>query len=75
MEFGLLAVQQLVEAGLDIEYHILGGGEEEEKLCYLVHELGLEKQFVPLSEQTAGIPEQSLLKEVEGRDTDGSSRS
>jgi len=40
-EFGLLAIYQLIQAGLDVQYQIIGAGEEEEKLRYLINALGL----------------------------------
>jgi len=41
LEFGLLAVQRIVQAGVDLKYQIIGEGEEEEKLRYLIDALGL----------------------------------
>jgi glycosyltransferase involved in cell wall biosynthesis len=40
-EYGLLAIHHLVRAGFDVQYQIIGGGEEEEKLRYMINVLGL----------------------------------
>lgn len=42
LEFGLLAVRALVERGVAVHYTIIGGGPEEPRLRFDVHELGIE---------------------------------
>ncbi len=37
----IIALKNLKDRGIDFEYTIIGDGQEEEKLKYLVHELGL----------------------------------
>jgi glycosyltransferase involved in cell wall biosynthesis len=41
LEFGLLAIWQLLDRGYAVEYDILGGGPEEERLRFMIHDLGL----------------------------------
>jgi colanic acid/amylovoran biosynthesis glycosyltransferase len=43
LEYALLAVRELVDAGHDVVYEILGGGHEEERLKFAVHDLGLDR--------------------------------
>ena len=52
-EFGLLAVHKLIKDGYNIQYQIIGGGDEEEKLRLLIHELGLEFSVTLLGRQPA----------------------
>lgn len=60
LEFGLLAVSKLVQAGLDVQYQILGEGGEEEKLRYLIHTLGLTNKVDLLGCQPAESVRQAL---------------
>jgi len=41
LEYALLAVRRLVDAGHDVRYEIVGAGREEESLRFAVHDLGL----------------------------------
>jgi glycosyltransferase involved in cell wall biosynthesis len=41
LEYALLAMQRLANEGLTIHYTIIGGGPEEERLRFMVSELGL----------------------------------
>jgi glycosyltransferase involved in cell wall biosynthesis len=41
IEFALLAVRALVDRGFDVHYEILGGGEDEERLRFAIHDLQL----------------------------------
>jgi colanic acid/amylovoran biosynthesis glycosyltransferase len=60
LEFGLLAVYQLVQAGLDVQYQIIGAGEEEDKLRYLINRLGLTDRVVLSGRQPAEKVRQAL---------------
>lgn len=60
LEFGLLAIKQMVDAGMDIEYHIIGGGEEEEKLTYLIDRLGIKTQVALIGKKPAAFVRQAL---------------
>lgn len=41
LEFGLVAIKKLVDAGHDVHYEIIGAGPEEERLQFAVRDLGL----------------------------------
>lgn len=41
LDFALLAVRDLVAAGRDVHYEIIGGGVEEERLKFSAHDMGL----------------------------------
>lgn len=41
IEFGLLTIRELFDRGYNVVYDLLGGGEEEEKLWFMVDDLGL----------------------------------
>ena len=41
LEYALLAVRQLVDAGRSVVYDIIGAGQEEERLKFAVNDLGL----------------------------------
>jgi glycosyltransferase involved in cell wall biosynthesis len=43
-EFGLQAVRALVDAGVELEYRILGDGPHRESILFAIHDLGLEQQ-------------------------------
>lgn len=60
LDFAALAIKRLVEAGIDVEYYILGGGEEEEKLRFLIHQLGLENRLKLLGKQPASTVRAAL---------------
>lgn len=51
LEFGVLAIHQLVKSGFDVHYAVIGGGDEEEKLHYLIATLGLEGHVKLLGRQ------------------------
>jgi glycosyltransferase involved in cell wall biosynthesis len=42
-EFGLQAVRALVDAGVEVEYRILGDGPHRESILFAIHDLGLER--------------------------------
>jgi len=42
-EFGLQAVRALVDAGVDVQYRILGDGPHRESILFAIHDLGLER--------------------------------
>ncbi len=42
LEYGLLAIRQFIDAGYDVVYDIIGGGESEESLRFATHDLGLQ---------------------------------
>ena len=46
LEFAVLALSELKSAGEEFTYHIVGGGDQEEKLRYLVSVLGLESNVI-----------------------------
>jgi colanic acid/amylovoran biosynthesis glycosyltransferase len=41
LEYALLAVRRLVDAGHEVHYDIIGGGADEERLRFAIHDLGL----------------------------------
>jgi colanic acid/amylovoran biosynthesis glycosyltransferase len=41
LEFGILAVKLLLDKGYEIQYDIIGTGPEEERLRFMIHDLGL----------------------------------
>jgi colanic acid/amylovoran biosynthesis glycosyltransferase len=41
LEYGLQAVRHLVDAGHDVHYIIIGGGAEEGRIRFAIHDLGL----------------------------------
>lgn len=41
-EYGLLAIRMLVSSGFQIQYDIIGDGEDRQRLLYTIHDLGLE---------------------------------
>ena len=41
LEFALLAIRQLIERGVDVHYDVIGGGPDEERIRFAVHDLGL----------------------------------
>ena len=40
---GLMAIKKLVEQGIDVKYHIVGAGEEEQAIRFHIHDLGLQE--------------------------------
>jgi len=42
-EFGLQAVRALIDAGVEVEYRILGDGPHRESILFAIHDLGLEQ--------------------------------
>jgi glycosyltransferase involved in cell wall biosynthesis len=42
-EFGLQAVRALVDAGVEVQYRILGDGPHRESILFAIHDLGLEQ--------------------------------
>jgi len=42
-EFGLQAIRALVDAGVDVQYRILGDGPHRESILFAIHDLGLER--------------------------------
>jgi colanic acid/amylovoran biosynthesis glycosyltransferase len=46
IEWGILAVKELVEAGVDVRYTVIGAGPEEGRLRFLVHDLRLGDRVV-----------------------------
>lgn len=59
-EYGLLAIHQLVQAGFDMQYQIIGGGEEEEKLRYMINVLNLADRVDLLGYRSAQEVRQAL---------------
>jgi len=43
LEFALLAVRELVDRGVDVHYEIIGGGPDEERIRFAIHDLALAK--------------------------------
>lgn len=60
LEYGLLAVRQLIDAGYDVVYDIIGGGESEESLRFATHDLGLQAQVQWHGRQSATVVKQKL---------------
>jgi glycosyltransferase involved in cell wall biosynthesis len=52
-EYALLAVRRLVDEGADVRYDIIGGGLEEERLRFAVHDLRLDGRVRLLGRQPA----------------------
>ncbi len=44
--YALNAIKQVLDAGYDIEYKIIGDGPDLHMLQYMIHELGLEKEVI-----------------------------
>lgn len=61
-EYSIRAVRRLVDANIDVEYAIVGGGPLTERLSELIIELGLEDRVILAGEVT----HQDLLKMYEG---------
>lgn len=40
---GLMAIKKLVDQGMDVKYHIVGAGEEEQAIRFHIHDLGLQE--------------------------------
>ncbi|WP_426574248.1 glycosyltransferase family 4 protein [Aquihabitans sp. McL0605] len=51
LDDGLRAVARVVASGRSVEYRIAGEGPEREKLSFLIHDLGLERQATLLGTQ------------------------
>ncbi len=43
-EYALVAVRQLVDAGIPAQFDIIGDGPERQRVLYTIHDLGLENQ-------------------------------
>ncbi len=52
LNFGILAIEQLLRQGYEICYDIIGGGEEEEHLKFLIHHLGISDHVNLLGRQS-----------------------
>lgn len=46
LEFGLLAVRDLIARGADVIYEIIGKGPDEDRIRYAIYDLGLEQRVV-----------------------------
>jgi colanic acid/amylovoran biosynthesis glycosyltransferase len=40
----LMAIKKLVDQGMDVKYHIVGAGEEEQAIRFHIHDLGLQEK-------------------------------
>lgn len=60
LEYGLLAVRHLVNEGMDLRYTIIGSGDEEERLRFAIHDLGLTEQVELMGRQPAAVVRQAL---------------
>lgn len=52
-EFGLRAVHELVESGIDVRYRVIGEGPHREATLFAIHDLGLEDNVELLGAQPA----------------------
>ena len=59
-EFALIAVQQLIESGFEVEYLIIGEGDQEEKLRFLIDQLGLAENVTLAGRKSAGEVRKAL---------------
>ena len=53
LEFGLIAVRRLLDERYDVEYEIIGGGPELEKIIFLIHDMGLTGKVQLIGRQDA----------------------
>lgn len=60
LEYGMLALQQLIEQGFEVVYQIIGRGDEEERLRFAIHDLGLEDHVELLGQQSAEAIREAL---------------
>ena len=60
LEYGLLAIRQLIDTGYDVVYDIIGGGESEESLRFATHDLGLQAHVQWHGRQPATLVKQQL---------------
>lgn len=60
MEYGLLAIRQLLDKGYDVIYDIVGSGESEESLRFAAHDLGLQAHVRWQGRQPAAMVKQQL---------------
>lgn len=60
LEYGLLAVKQLVDAGYDVVYDIVGSGDSEECLRFATHDLGLQAVVQWHGRQSASFIKETL---------------
>ena len=52
-EFGLRAIHELVESGVDVRYRVIGEGPHREATLFAIHDLGLEDHVELLGAQPA----------------------
>ena len=52
-EFGLRAIRELVERGIDVRYRVIGEGPHREATLFAIHDLGLEDHVELLGAQPA----------------------
>jgi glycosyltransferase involved in cell wall biosynthesis len=62
LEYAILAMRSLVDAGYDVHYDILGGGVEEEKLRFTIAELNLGERVHLRGRQSAEAVREALEK-------------
>jgi colanic acid/amylovoran biosynthesis glycosyltransferase len=52
IEWGILAVREVVAMGIEAHYEVIGGGPEEGRLRFLVHDLGMTKHVTLAGRQS-----------------------
>lgn len=60
LEYALLAVRELVDAGHSVHYRIIGGGPEEGRLRFAIHDLGLGDHVTLAGRQSADAVRRAL---------------
>lgn len=60
-EYALLAVRGLLDSGVPVEFEIIGGGPERQRLLYTIHDLGLQSHVRLRGQLSPEEVRQSLL--------------
>lgn len=45
-EYALMAIRFLIDRAVDVDYHIIGDGQERQRVLYTIQDLGLEKHVI-----------------------------
>lgn len=62
LEIGLLSVKNLISGGYSVTYDIVGGGPEQEKILFMIHDLGLENFVRLLGPQSSSKVRETMEK-------------
>ena len=63
-EYALLAVRALVDRGLDVRFDIIGRGDEQQRLLYTIHDLGLQAHVVC----HGALPPEGVVRRLQAAD-------